>query len=42
MMKVNLSGDYEGKYRISVSEWVLGILNLVLLAALVLYQQFSD
>jgi hypothetical protein len=42
MMKVNLIGDYEGKYRISVIEWVLVVANVVLMVALVLYQQFSD
>jgi hypothetical protein len=36
MMKINLVGDYEGTYRVSVVEWVLGILNLVLLVALLL------
>lgn len=40
MMKVNLIGDYEGKYRISVIEWVLGILNLVLLAGLAFWTIF--
>ena len=42
MMKINLIGDYEGTYRISVIEWVLVVVNVVLLVALVLYQQFSD
>ena len=31
MMKVNLIGDYEGKYKVSVIEWVLVVVNVVLL-----------
>ena len=42
MMKVNLIGDYEGKYKVSVIEWVLGILNLALLAGMLLYQRLFD
>ena len=37
MMKVNLIGGYEGEYRISVIEWVLSILNLVLLVGVAFY-----
>ena len=42
MVKINLIGDYEGPYRISVVEWVLMILNMMLLMGLVLYQQLSN
>jgi hypothetical protein len=37
MMMVNLIEDYESEYRISVIEWVLSILNLVLLAGFVVW-----
>lgn len=33
MMKINLIGDYEGAYRISVFEWVLVMANVVLMVA---------
>jgi hypothetical protein len=42
MMKVNLIGDYEGAYRISVIEWVLMVVNLVLLAKLFLYMTITE
>jgi hypothetical protein len=37
MMKINLIGDYEGKYRISVIEWVLVVVNVVLIMTLLIY-----
>lgn len=39
MMKFNLIGEYEGQYRISGIEWVLVVLNTMLLVGLVLYQK---
>ena len=36
MMKVNLIGDYEGEYRISVIEWLLVVVNAVLLVGMFL------
>jgi hypothetical protein len=37
-MKVNLIGDYEGKYRISVIEWVLVVVNVVLLVGISIWR----
>jgi hypothetical protein len=37
MLKMNLIGDYEGEYKISLLEWLLGFVNLVLLVGLALY-----
>jgi len=42
MIKVNLIGDYEGRYRISGIEWVLAVVNMVLLLGLVLLQCGGD
>ena len=42
MMKVNMIGDYEGKYSISVIEWVLGILNLALMAGFVIWRVWDQ
>jgi hypothetical protein len=41
MMKINLIGDYEGKYRISIVECVLMVVNLVLLAGLVIWRMLD-
>ena len=37
MMRINLIGDYEGAYRLSVIEWVLVVVNSVLMIALFVY-----
>jgi len=42
MMTVNLIGDYEGKYGISVIEWVLVVVNAVLLLASVIWRLYSE
>ncbi len=41
MMKVNLIGGYYSKYRISMIEWFLIVLNLVLLV-LALFCKFCN
>jgi hypothetical protein len=38
MMKVNLIGDYEGEYRISVIEWVLVFVNVMLMVAVTIWK----
>ena len=37
MVRINLIGDYEGDYQISILEWVLGFINLVLFFGLIVY-----
>ena len=36
MIKINLIGD-DGKYRISLIEWLIGLVDIVLLIGLAIY-----
>ena len=40
MMKVNLIGDYDGKYRISVIEWEL-VVAIVVMSLALIYELFQ-
>ena len=42
MVKINLIGDYEGKYKFSGIEWVLVVVNAVLLLGLAIWQKALD